>query len=35
MILGENYLLWILDAEIHLDGMNFRETMKKGNNAFL
>ena len=30
-----NYLLWILDAEIHLEAMNLRDTIKEGNNTFL
>ena len=28
---GDNYLSWMLDAEIHLDAMNLRETIKEGN----
>ena len=29
-ILGKNYLSWILDAKIHLDAMNLRNTIKGG-----
>ena len=28
---GNNYLSWVLDAEIHLDAMNLGETIKEGN----
>ena len=28
---GDNYLSWVLDAEIHLDAMNLGETIKEGN----
>jgi len=28
---GDNYLSWVLDAEIHLDVMNLGETIKEGN----
>jgi len=28
-------LSWIFDAEIHLEAMNFGETIKEENNAFL
>ena len=27
----DNYLSWVLDAEIHLDVMNHGETIKEGN----
>ena len=27
-ISGKNYLSWVLDAEIHLDAMNIRNTIK-------
>ena len=30
-ISGNNYLSWILDAEIHLDAMNLGNTIKQGN----
>ena len=30
-IYGKNYLLWILDAEIHLTFMNLGETIKEEN----
>lgn len=30
-ISGKNYLSWILDVEIHLDAMNFENTIKRGN----
>jgi ferritin len=32
-ISGKNYLSWILDAEIHLEVMNFRDIIKNGNQA--
>ena len=32
---GNNYLSWILDAEIHLDVLNLRETIKETNSASL
>lgn len=32
-ITGKNYLFWILDAEIHLDVMGLRDTIKNVNNA--
>ena len=32
-ILGKNYLSWILDAEIHLEAKNLRDTIKVGNQA--
>ena len=32
-ISGNNYLSWILDAEIHLDSMDFGDTIKAENNA--
>ena len=32
-ILGKNYLLWILDAEFHLEAMNLGDTIKDGNKA--
>ena len=32
-ISSKNYLSWILDAEIHLDAMNLRNTIKEGNTA--
>ena len=32
-ISGKNYLSWILDAEIHLDAMNFGVMIKEGNQA--
>ena len=28
-ILGNNYLSWVLDAEIHLDAMNLEIPLKK------
>lgn len=28
---GNNYLSWVLDAEIHLDAMNLGESIKEGN----
>ena len=28
---GDNYLLWVFDAEIHLDAINLGETIKEGN----
>ena len=31
----KNYLSWILDAEIHLDAMNLRATIKERNQASL
>ena len=31
----KNYMLWILDAEIHLDAMNLRNTIKERNQASL
>ena len=34
-ISGNNYLSWMLDAEIHLDASNLRETIKETNNASL
>ena len=34
-ISGNNYLSWILDAEIHLDASNLRETIKETNSASL
>ena len=30
----ENYLSWILDAEIHLDAMGLGDAIKEGNKAF-
>ena len=33
--LGNNYLSWVLDAEIHLDAMNLGNTIKEGNDASL
>ncbi|KAG5219169.1 Gag [Salix suchowensis] len=30
-----NYLSWILNAEIHLEAMNLGETIKEGNNTSL
>lgn len=30
-ISGKNYLSWIVDVEIHLDAMNFENTIKRGN----
>ena len=32
-ISGKNYLSWILDAEIHLEVMNFGDIIKNGNQA--
>ena len=32
-ISGNNYLSWILDAEIHLDASNLGETIKETNSA--
>jgi hypothetical protein len=32
-ISGNNYLSWILDAEIHLEVMNLENTIKKDNQA--
>ncbi|KAJ3681083.1 hypothetical protein LUZ60_015572 [Juncus effusus] len=32
-ISGNNYLSWILDAEIHLDAMGLEDTIKAGNKA--
>ena len=34
-ISGKNYLSWILDAKIHLDAINFGNTIKEGNTASL
>ena len=34
-ILGNNYLSWDLDVEIHLDAMNLGNTIKKGNDTSL
>ena len=34
-ISGNNYLSWILDAEIHLDALNLGETIKETNSASL
>ena len=34
-ISGKNYLSWILDAEIHLDAINFGNTIKEGNTTSL
>ena len=34
-ISGKNYRSWILDAEIHLDAMNLRATIKEENKASL
>ena len=34
-ISGNNYLSWILDAEIHLDASNLGETIKESNSASL
>jgi hypothetical protein len=34
-ISGNNFLSWIFDDEIHLEAMNFRETIKEENNASL
>ena len=34
-ISGNNYLSWILDAEIHLDASNLGETIKETNSASL
>ncbi|XP_034203609.1 uncharacterized protein LOC117618094 [Prunus dulcis] len=34
-ISGKNYLSWINDAEVHLEAMNLRETIKEGNEASL
>jgi hypothetical protein len=30
-ISGKNYLSWILDVEIHLNAMNFKNIIKRGN----
>jgi hypothetical protein len=30
---GNNYLSWILDAEIYFEAMNLRNTIKKNNQA--
>ena len=30
---GKNYLSWILDAGIHMDAMNFGNTIKEGNST--
>ncbi|KAL0446282.1 UNVERIFIED_CONTAM: hypothetical protein Slati_1756100 [Sesamum latifolium] len=32
-ITGNNYLSWVLDAEIHLDANDFENTIKEGNEA--
>ena len=32
-ILGMNYLSWILNVEIHFDGMSLGDTMEEGNQA--
>jgi len=32
-ISGENYLSWILDAEIHLDAIGLGDAIKEGNKA--
>ncbi|KAI5311829.1 hypothetical protein L3X38_041002 [Prunus dulcis] len=32
-ISGKNYLMWILDAEIHLNAKNLENTIKEGNEA--
>lgn len=32
-ISNDNYLSWVLDAEIHLDSMNLGETIKENNDA--
>ncbi|KAH1097018.1 hypothetical protein J1N35_013939 [Gossypium stocksii] len=32
-ITGNNYLSWVLDAEIHLDAKGLGETIKEGNEA--
>ena len=32
-ISGNNYLSWILDAEIHLDSMDLGDTIKAENNT--
>jgi hypothetical protein len=32
-ISGKNYLLWILDAEIHLEAMNLGDIIKDSNKA--
>ena len=34
-ILENNYLSWILNAELHLDAMNLGATIKQGNQASL
>ena len=34
-ITGKNYLSWILNAEIHLDGMNLGASIKEENKASL
>ena len=34
-ISGKNYISWILDAEIHLNAMNFGATIKEENQASL
>lgn len=34
-ISSKNYLVWTLDAEIHLDTINLRNTVKEGNKASL
>ena len=33
-ISSKNYLVWILDAEIHLDTMNLKNIIKEGNDIF-
>ena len=32
-ISGKSYLLWVLDAEIHLDAMGLADTIQKNNQA--
>ena len=34
-LLGNNYLSWILDAEIHLDEMNLKAMIKERNQVSL
>ena len=34
-ISGKNYLFWVLDAEIHLNAMNLKNTIKERNDASL
>ena len=34
-ISGKNYLFWVLDAEIHLNAMNLKNTIKEKNDASL